>query len=76
MLIQYGRADVNGKRYVGNTPLHDATIAGHVNIVRILIDSKADVNATNNFNETALHYAVENSKDGNLNDRILMIMVC
>jgi ankyrin repeat protein len=41
----------------GNTPLHAASTKGHVEIVRILIDYDADVNATTTSEITSLHDA-------------------
>jgi ankyrin repeat protein len=49
--------DVNAKRY-GITPLHQAAYWGNKKIAELLIDKDADVNATNNDNETPLDWAV------------------
>ena len=41
----------------GQRPLHQAIDDGHAEIAKLLIESGANVNATNNFNATALHGA-------------------
>jgi ankyrin repeat protein len=43
----------------GDTPLHLAALAGHLDVVRVLIDNKADVNAKNKEGYTPLHLASE-----------------
>ena len=42
----------------GNTPLHLACSGGSADIVKLLINSKADAKATNKLNEMPLHIAV------------------
>jgi cytohesin len=42
----------------GNTPLHEAIQLGRVEIASLLIESGADVNASGNYGDTPLHYAV------------------
>jgi cytohesin len=49
--------DVNAKRF-GITPLHQAAYWGNKKIAELLIDKDADVNATNDDNETPLDWAV------------------
>ena len=49
--------DVNAKRW-GITSLHQAAYWGNKKIAELLIDKDADVNATNNDNETPLDWAV------------------
>jgi len=47
MLLEYG-SDVNdpgGQHCGGITPLHDASQNGHLNVVRLLLQYNADVNA-------------------------------
>lgn len=39
------------------TALHRACLVGRVDTVKLLLDSGADPNARNNFDETPLHYA-------------------
>jgi ankyrin repeat protein len=55
-----GGADVNAKeaRYINKkTPLHDASIYGHENIVSLLLEKSADVNDKSNSGYTPLHCA-------------------
>ena len=40
------------------TALHDAALEGHKEIVELLIDNGANVNAKNTIGETPLHQAV------------------
>ncbi|NTU73417.1 hypothetical protein HGB07_04585 [Candidatus Roizmanbacteria bacterium] len=46
------------------TPLMLAAWGGRPNVVRLLIDNMADVNAKNNDGNTALMEAAENHQDG------------
>ena len=66
-LIQEG-ADVNWKISTrGDTPLMSAALSAApnaVDVVRLLLDSGADVNSTSDGRNTALHYAAANNKDG------------
>jgi len=48
---------MNAKRW-GIASLHQAAYRGNKKIVELLIDKDADVNATNNDNETPLDWAV------------------
>src|SRR5262245_58457866 len=49
---------IHDRNESSNEPLHEACWAKHLNIVRILLDRGADVNARGDFGETPLHYAV------------------
>ena len=50
--------DVNAKSGpVGRTPLHEAALRGHKEVVELLIDKVADVNAKNWDGLSPLHYA-------------------
>ena len=49
------KADVSAKDLCGQTPLHDASGRGHVDVCQFLVASKADVDAKNNKKETPLH---------------------
>eukprot|EP00057_Strongylocentrotus_purpuratus_P016589 XP_011671063.1 PREDICTED: ankyrin-3-like [Strongylocentrotus purpuratus] len=40
-----------------DTPLHEACSAGHLDIVKMLLEKGANINVTNWDNETALHHA-------------------
>ena len=59
--IQRNRADVNAReqRY-GDTALMWAAVAGHVDVVRLLIEAGADVRAVDDEGVTALHLARAN----------------
>jgi ankyrin repeat protein len=46
----------------GQRPLHQAIAAGHAEIAKLLIESGANVNATNNFNATPLGLAADKSE--------------
>ncbi|ELT89235.1 hypothetical protein CAPTEDRAFT_191019 [Capitella teleta] len=48
---------VNMKGFVGLTPLHKAVLRGEPEIIRILLQFRADPNAKNEFHETPVHYA-------------------
>lgn len=49
---------VGARGDIGETPLHRAALGGHLDIVRLLVDSGADVNATNTeHGSTPLHDA-------------------
>mmetsp|Transcript_47404 Transcript_47404/g.107443 ORF Transcript_47404/g.107443 Transcript_47404/m.107443 type:complete len:191 (+) Transcript_47404:103-675(+) len=43
----------------GNRPIHIGAQNGHLNITKLLISNKCDVNAQNNGGQTALHMAME-----------------
>ena len=50
--------DVNAQNGpVGRTPLHEAALRGHKEVVELVIDKDADVNAKNWEGGTPLHYA-------------------
>jgi len=42
---------------LGNTGLHWASSGGHSKVVKVLLDSKADVNSQNKVKDTPLHMA-------------------
>jgi len=51
-------ANINVQNKNGETPLHIAVENGHINIVKLLISSKADVNVRDKNGDTPLHVAV------------------
>ena len=53
-------ASLNDLLCVGQTPLHMSAIMGHGDILRLLVNSKADVNVQDSKSgKTALHHSVE-----------------
>lgn len=56
-LIVSGKHDINEKDSMKRTPLHMAAWAGHTEIVRVLLKSKAKTDVLANDNFTALHFA-------------------
>ena len=56
-LIVAGKHDINEKDSMKRTPLHMASWAGNVEIVKLLLRSKAKTDAIANDNFTALHFA-------------------
>ena len=57
LLLKYN-ADVNHKDHnFERTPLHLAAIRGNIDILNILIDKGAEINAKDCFNKTPLYYA-------------------
>lgn len=51
-------ANVNAKHSGGGTALHWAATSGHKDVVKLLLDNGADVNALNSYGETPLERAV------------------
>ena len=49
-------ADINAKDINGNTPLHNASIKGHIKIVEILVGKGANVNAKTDNGRTPLDF--------------------
>tara|TARA_R110002051_G_scaffold63132_5_gene114970 strand:- start:95845 stop:97674 length:1830 start_codon:yes stop_codon:yes gene_type:complete len=52
----------NRKSKSGRLPLNWAAINGHMEIVQLLLDNGADINAQNGSGFTAIHHAVENKQ--------------
>lgn len=42
----------------GKLPLHVAAVKGHTDIIQVLLDAGADVNAADSDGDVAIHYAV------------------
>lgn len=53
------------RQWFGGTILHDAIASGKVSIVKLLLQAKADVNATTQDNRTCLHVAARTGYSGN-----------
>ena len=51
------QANINLGAKDGITPLHAAAFGGHVNVVGLLIDHGADVNATDCYGYSPLYFA-------------------
>jgi uncharacterized protein len=49
---------VNAKGIIGRNPLHCAIVKGHIEVVRLLCDRGADIEACNENGRRPLHYAV------------------
>jgi hypothetical protein len=56
-LITGHAEDVNAKCRHGSTPLHAASLKGHVDVVRVLFDHGADINAQTDDGLVPLHIA-------------------
>jgi ankyrin repeat protein len=57
-LISNGSVNINGKFF----PLHHATQRGRVEIMTMLLDAGADINAVNDIRYTACHIAILNNQ--------------
>lgn len=60
-LTYYG-ADVNSKDDTGSTTLHNAIVQSSVNIVKVLLDSKANMQAVDKKGRSLVHNCVWDSK--------------
>ena len=60
-LISAG-ANIHAKSNWGNTPLHEATLAGAIETVKILMRAGADTEAKDEFGETPLDLAEHNEQ--------------
>ena len=60
-------ADINEKDQCGTTPLMHASWWGHINVVKLLIESGADLNQRNGRWNTALHFAYEEKHEDIVN---------
>ncbi len=43
-------------------PIHGATIAGHVKVVKFYIDNGADINIQTKYGDTALHFCIHHNR--------------
>ena len=57
VLLEAG-AEVNKTNIDGDTPLHEASRRGHLEVVNVLVAAGAEVNKTNNGGGIPLHWAV------------------
>ena len=64
LLFQGEGTDINAKTSMNRTPLHLASLHGHLSVVKVLIREGSDINAVDIEKNTALHYA---SINGHLN---------
>lgn len=60
LLLSHG-ANIEVKDQIGRTPLLWAATNGNIDLVRILLENRADITATNNRGRTALHLVAESS---------------
>ncbi len=59
-LQKHPNIDVNKKNSLGNTPLYEACVSGNIELVQLLIDKGAKIDALNSNNHSALHGAALN----------------
>ncbi|XP_067623049.1 ankyrin repeat domain-containing protein 39 [Eurosta solidaginis] len=57
MLIGEGKAEVDAVTKAGATALHRAAMMGHLNVVKLLVDAKANLQLQDEYGQTALHRA-------------------
>jgi uncharacterized protein len=55
--------DVNEREYYGRTALHLAALEGHCNVIKTLLDFKADLHLVDGLKNTAFHYAMVKAHD-------------
>ncbi|XXH02274.1 hypothetical protein Hte_008643 [Hypoxylon texense] len=60
LLLSHG-ANIEVKDQIGRTPLLWAATNGNIDLVRILLENRADITATNNRGRTALHLVAESN---------------
>ncbi len=57
VILQHPSVDINSKGNCGNTMLHLAITSGDLNLIKILLEHRADLNIINNRNETPFQIA-------------------
>jgi ankyrin repeat protein len=60
-LVHDEGADVNFQSVYGSVPLHCASMHGHTEVVRFLIENRVDVDCEDMYGYKALHSAAVNS---------------
>ncbi|XP_065355561.1 ankyrin repeat domain-containing protein 39 [Calliphora vicina] len=55
LLLNEGKADINAVTKGGATALHRAAMMGHLNVVKLLIDLKANIELKDEDGQTVLH---------------------
>ncbi|XP_067669959.1 ankyrin repeat domain-containing protein 29-like [Haliotis asinina] len=56
-ILDTGRADVNSRDVVGRTPVMEAAVRGHRDMVKLLVGRGADVSLVTDGGNNILHYA-------------------
>ena len=57
ILLDVGKANVNAKNNLSNTPLHYAALGGRIEAATLLIERGAEINPINDVNDTPLDNA-------------------
>jgi ankyrin repeat protein len=56
-------ADIDARRAGGFTPLHDASQLGNEEMIRLLLEHMADINATTDDGQTPMELAIKSGHD-------------
>ena len=62
ILLDVGKANVNAKKNLSNTPLHSAALGGRIEAATLLIERGAEINPISGYNETPIDIAHEYSE--------------